>query len=88
MTRQLRSLFSQLQLELDMTESEEKDYLLLDHNNIYGGYILMVVHPKQNYSQSFFLFSSRMSCKEMTALIQGLISGLYWNKETKKFNNH
>lgn len=80
MTKQLKSLFSQLAMTLDMEEgrtmgTEFKDYLKLDHNSVYGGYVLMVVHPKAHHSESFFIFSNRMSCKEMTRLIQGYLTG-------------
>ena len=80
MTKQLKSLFSQLQMKLGMEESKAKDYLLLDHNAIYGGYILMIVHPLSHYSQSYFIFSSRVSCKEMVSLIQGILFGLTYIK--------
>ncbi len=75
MTKQLKSLFSQLAMMLDMEESKDKDYLKLDHKSMYGGYVLMVVHPGENYGESFFIFSNRMSCKEMIKLIQGYITG-------------
>lgn len=60
-------------MTLDMQESKTKDYLILDHNSIYGGYVIMVVHPTKHYAQSYFFFSNRISCKEMVAFIQGML---------------
>lgn len=81
MTKQLKSLFSQLCYTLDMQESKEKDYLILDHNSIYGGYVIMIVHPTKHYSQSHFIFSSRMSSKEMVAMIQGMLHAYTTSKQ-------
>jgi hypothetical protein len=65
-------------MELDINNYNENPTfkvrsLRLDYNPTYGGYRLDYVNT--DTSESFFIFSSRMSNKEMSALIQGLISG-------------
>lgn len=83
MTKQLKSLFNCLCMELKINNFNDNPIytcksLKLDHNSIYGGYRLDYVNP--DTSESFFIFSSRFTPKEMTALIQGLLYGLNLKK--------
>ena len=79
MTNQLKSLFSQLCLHLEINNFNENhtysvESLKLDFNSLYGGYRIDRVHT--NTSVSFFFYSNRFSKKEMVAFIQGLLVGL------------
>ena len=80
MSKQLKSLFSQLCLWVNLPNYNEIKptrgikCLKLDFDSIYGGYRIDIVH--EDTSESFFHFSSRFSQKEMAAHIQGLIHGM------------
>lgn len=83
MNKQLKSLFSQLCMELKINNFNEnpiytKRSLKLDFNSVYGGYRIDYVN--KDTSESFYIFSSRFIRKEMIALIQGLLHGLTTKK--------
>jgi hypothetical protein len=86
MVNQLKSLFSQLCMELELNNfNENPDYnkksLKLDFNSVYGGYRIDTIKGDGSTGEDFFFFSSRFSRKEMISYIQGLIGGI---KEGRK----
>lgn len=85
MTKQLKSLFSQLCYQLNMPNYNELKStkgvkcLKLDFNAIYGGYRIDIVNA--DTSESFFHHSSRIKSSEMVSYIQGLILGVNIGKQ-------
>ena len=83
--KQMRSLFSQLCMELDVNNMNEKhDYnregLKMDYNSTYGGYRIDTIKGDGGTGEGHYIFSSRFSLGEMIALLQGLLHGLNTRK--------
>ena len=56
----------------EQKEFYSNDFIKMDHNSEYGGYVLMIVHTTT--SQSAFDSHSRKSKAEMCAYLQGLLA--------------
>lgn len=89
--KQLKSLFSQLCMELEINNMNEKsthevESLKMDFNSIYGGYRIDIVHT--NTSESFFQFSSRFTLAEMISYVQGLLYGIELEKKGRNTCTH
>lgn len=52
----------------------KNEWLFMDYNSIYGGYIIMIV--LRGTGQSYFDSSSRKSSKEMISYLRGVLKGL------------
>jgi len=53
-------------------EFYSNDFIIMDYNSVYGGYVLMIVHATT--SQSAFDSHSRKSKGEMCAYLRGLLA--------------
>ncbi len=83
--KQLKSLFSQLCMELDLNNfNKNPDYtkksLKLDFNSVYGGYRIDTIKGDGTTGEGFFIFSSRFSLGEMISCVQGILFGLTYKK--------
>jgi hypothetical protein len=56
-----------------LKEFEPKLKLTMNHNAIYGGYRIDIIHASTG--ESFYDLSSRISKKEMVAYLRGIIKG-------------
>ena len=80
MNNELKLLFNRLCEAINLPNGFEikdgkgKKYLKLDHNSIYGGYRINIVH--ESTGESFYDISERLSSREMTIYIRGLLKGL------------
>ena len=59
------------------------DWLILDHNNVYGGYVINIVGAEHGGYKDFDGFSRR-SNREMVAYLRGLLKGLELQKKLDK----
>ena len=84
--KQLKSLFSQLCMELELNNfNENADYnkksLILDFNSVYGGYRIDTIKGDGSTGEGFYIFCSRFQLGEMISFIQGNIHGLQTRKK-------
>lgn len=56
----------------------KKDFLHMDYNSIYGGYVLMIV--LKSTGETAFGSYERKTKKEMISYLRGIITGLTYNK--------
>ena len=64
----------------EQKEFYSNDFIKIDHNSCYGGYVLMIVHATT--SQSAFGSHSRKSKSEFCSYLRGLLDA----KDSFKFN--
>ena len=65
----------------DQNDFYSNDFITIDYNSVYGGYVLMIVHS--NTSQSAFDGHSRKSKSEFCSYLRGLLAA----KDSFKFNS-